>query len=313
MRTLPYGLPLLDLVHELSFTAAQLGAHPLGSGSIKDFEALLSSTHKALARQLELTSALAIAEAKVARADDVLNALLEAVNLTLMQLVARDRSAPLYRRFFGTQRPSEAKRPILGSQLDLMRGWLPVLQAAPQPELKALATPLDAALKAADAALAALSKAEGEHTDFHEIGEVKALLDASNAARKGTHGKLAEAVHKDPAANLPADFADGFFLRDTRWTAPTIKELRTRISRSEALLVRHKAQLAEAEERERLTARHESEAQAAALREEVAAIESRLAEDRARAAALREKLQRLAPSPPAPPLPVTPAPLPVPQ
>jgi hypothetical protein len=308
MRTLPYGLPLLELVHELSFTTAQLGAHPLGAAHIKDFETLLSATHKGLFRQLELTSAVAVAEAKVARADDVLNALLENVHLSLMQVVARDRDAPLYRRFFGAQRPSEAKRPILGAQLELMRGWVPVLQAAAQPELKALSAPLDAAVKAADAALSALGKAEGEQADFHEIGEVKALIDASNAARKITAGKLAEAVHKDPAANLPADFAEGFFLRDSRWTAPSVKELRTRVARTEALLARHKAQLAEAEGRERLATRAENEAQATALRQEVAEVESRLAADRARAAALREKLESLTPS-----LPVTPPPLPAPQ
>lgn len=302
MRTLPYGLPLLDLVHELTFTTAQLGAHPLGVGLTKDFESLLAGTAKAVARQLELTSALALAESKVARADDVLNAILENVNLTLMQLVARDRDAPLYRRFFGTQRPSEAKRPVLGAQLDLMRGWLPILQAAPQPELKAHAAPLEAALKAADDALSAMAKAEGDHESFHEIGEVKALIDASNAARKGAHGVLAQAVHKDPSANLPGDFAEGFFLRDNRWTAPTVKELRARVGRSEVLLARHKAQLAEAEEREQLATRLENEAQALALREEVAAIESRVAEERARANALRDKLQRLAPPvpPPAP-------------
>lgn len=299
MRTLPYGLPLLDLVHELTFTTAQLGAHPLGVGLTKDFDVLLVATKKAVAQQLELTSALAIAEAKVVRADDVLNALLESIHLILMQLVGRDRDAPLYRRFFGTQRPSEAKRPILGAQLDLMRGWLPIVQAAPQAELKAQAAPLEAALKAADDALSAMAKAEGEQESFHEIGEVKALIDASNAARKGAHGTLSQAVHKDPAANLPGDFAEGFFLRDTRWTAPTVKELQARVRRSETLLARHKTQLAEAEEHQALVARHENEAQASALREEVAAIESRMAEERTRANALRDKLQRLAtPVPP---------------
>ena len=310
MRTLPYGLALLDLVHELHFTAARLSAHPLGTGLAKDFEALIAATQKAHQRQIELTADLAMAEAQVARADDVLNALVEQVNLTLLQLVGRDRDAPLYRRFFGSQRPSEAKRPILGAQLELMRGWLAPLAAATQPELAALKAPLQAALKAADAALAALHKAEGESADFHELGDGKALIDACNAARKLAHGKLGEATHKDPAANLPSDFADSFFLRETRWAAPSIKDLKQRISRGEAQLARLKTQLAEAEDRKQRQDETEREAQADALRDEVAAIEARQAEDRARAEALRKKLAELSPPPPPPPL--TPAPLPVP-
>ena len=309
MRTLPYGLSLLDLVYELNFTTARLLAHPLGVGLAKDFEALIAATLKAHQRQIELTAELATAEARVARADEVLNGLLEQANLTLLQLVGRDRDALLYRRFFGSQRPSEAKRPILGAQLELMRGWLAPLAAATQPELAALKAPLESALKAADAAVAALQKAEGASADFHDLGDGKALIDACNAARKLAHGKLGEAAHKDPSANLPSDFAEGFFLRETRWAAPSLKDLKLRISRGEAQLARMKAQLAEAEDRRQRQDETEREARAAALRDEVAAIEARQAEDRARAEALRKKLAELSPPPPPP---LTPAPLPVP-
>lgn len=308
MRTLPSGLPLLDLVHELSFTAAQLQAHPLGTAYLKDFEALLAQGQTALGQQVDLTASLARAEAQVSRADDVLNRLLEQTDLTLLQLSNRDRDSPLYRHFFGSQRPSDAKRPILGPQLELMRDWLPTLQAAAQPELKALATPLDAAIQAADAALAALRKAEQEASDFHDLGTCKALIDASNAARKATHGKLGEAVHKNPTANLPADFAEGFFLRETRWTAPNSKELKARISRAEAQLARWKGQLAEQEARALQAERAAREEKAAALRDELAALDSRVAAERARAAALKSQLDQLTPPPP----PLSPAPLPSP-
>ena len=295
MRTLPYGFPLLDLVHELSFSTAQLKAHPLGAPSVKEFEDLLAATQKTLLRQIELVAAQASAEAKVVRADDALNQLLDLVNLTLLNVTDRNRDAPLYQRFFGGQRPSEAKRPILGAQLELMRDWVPTLQAATSPELKALATPLDSAIQSADAAVGALRTAEQQMTDFSEIGECKELIDKSNGTRKATRGKLAEAVHKNPAANLPTDFAEQFFLREVRLGTPNRPELLSRIARQEQQLTRLKQQLAELDERRVQAEKVEREAQAAALRGQVAAIDKRVEDERARAAALRSKLDQLTP------------------
>ncbi len=171
MRTLPAGFPLLDLVHELSFSTAQLQAQPLGASYAKEFEALLGATHKALLRQLELVTAQAVADAKVVRADDVLNQLVDQLSLTVLGLTGGEREHPLYQRFFGRQRPSEAKRPILGAQLELMRDWEATLLAAPQPELQALGTQLASAVKTADVAVEALRKAEQQRTDFAELGD----------------------------------------------------------------------------------------------------------------------------------------------
>lgn len=295
MRTLAYGFPLLDLVHELSFSTAQLKAHPLGAPHVKEFEDLLSATQKTLLRQLELVTAQAIAEAKVVRADDVLNQLLDQVHLALLGVTNGERDHVLYQRFFGSQRPSEAKRPTLGPQLELQRDWVPTLSAAVQPELKALATPLSIAVKAADAAVDAQRVAEQQFTDFRELGDCKDLLDRVNGARKATHGKLAEGVHKNPAMNLPSDFAEQFFVRETRTSAPSRPELVARIARTEQQLQRSKQQLAEQDERRLKTERQAQAEQAATLREEVAAIEKRVTEDRARAEDLKSKLKDLSP------------------
>ena len=303
MRTLPYGFPLLDLVHELSFSTAQLNAHPLGAPYLKDFEDLLAENHKALQRQLELIAAQAIAEAKVVRADDVLNQHLDVVNLNLLSLTDRNRAAPLYQRFFGNQRPSEAKRPILGAQLELMRDWVPTLLATGNPELKALAAPIDAAVKAADASVAALRVAEQQLADFSEIGDCKELIDKVNGTRKATHGKLAEAMHKNAGENLPVDFADQFFIREPRWNAPNRQELTVRIAKTEQQLVRLKQQLAEQDERQAQAERAQRAAEAELLRAQVAASERRVADERARAAALKSKLEQLAPSVPPQPAP----------
>ncbi len=293
MRTLPAGFPLLDLVHELSFSTAQLQAQPLGASYAKEFEALLAATHKALLRQLELVTAQAVADAKVVRADDVLNQLVDQLSLTVLGLTGGEREHPLYQRFFGRQRPSEAKRPILGAQLELMRDWEATLLAAPQPELQALGTQLASAVKTADVAVEALRKAEQQRTDFAELGDCKELLDKVNAARKATHGKLGEAVYKHPERNLPADFAEQFFVREARTQAPARAELVAKIARTEQQLTKLRQQLADQDERRLTTERHARTEAATALREEVATIEKHLSQERARAEALKAKLSTL--------------------
>lgn len=304
MRTLPYGFPLLDLAHELSFTRAQLKAHPLGAPFVKDFEDLMAEDQKALLRQLDLTATQAQAEAKVVAADGTLNQLLDQVNYTLLSLTGNNRSSALYQRFFSRQRPSDAKRPILGAQLELMRDWVPTLLGASNPELMALAAPIDAAVKAADVVAAALRTAEQQLADFEEIGECKTLVDKVNGTRKAAHGKLAEAVHLNPDLNLPADFAELFFVRDTRWTSPSRDKLQARIARTEQQLARLKQQLAEQDGRQAQLVRTQREAEAATLRTEVASIEKHLEDERLRAATLKSKLDQLVPpaaAAPAPP------------
>ncbi len=296
MRTLPYGFPLLTLVAELSFTIAQLKAHPRGAPYVKEFEDLHAATIKTLMRQLELVAVQATAEAKVQRSDDTLTQLLELINLALASVT--DRSSPLYQRFFGSQRPSEVKRLILGPKLELMQDWLPIVKGTTIPELAAQATPLETAVKVADGAAEALHTAEQQLIDWSNIGAYKELIDKVNGTRKATHGKLAELVHKHPEANLPKDFAERFFVQQQRPTAPTRKELVAKIARTEQQLTRLRQQLAEQDERQAQAERTQRESQAEALRREVAAIERRVEDERLRASALKSKLQEL--SPPAP-------------
>lgn len=301
MRTLPNGFSLFDLVHENAFTAAQTKAHPLTGALAKEFDDLLTETTKTITRHVELTVSQAGAEAKVMRADEKLNGLVDEVSQVLREVTDNQRRSPLYQRFFGEARPSEVKRPILGTQLELMRDWQPTLNASPVPALKALAAPLATAIKEADMAVEAQRKAERELADFTEIGECKALIDQINAARKATYGKLAELVHKKPEANLPSDFAEQFFLREARWSAPTAADLERSITRTEQQLARLKQQKQELKERQELLLKRQREAEAEAVRADLAAAQKRAAEEQARAAALTARLGELASasSPPA--------------
>jgi hypothetical protein len=61
-----------------------------------------------------------------------------------------DRTSPVYLLYFGSRRPSELKRPHLGTQLEIMRGWPTSLQTSDSTVLQQLGTqrpPSSAALR----------------------------------------------------------------------------------------------------------------------------------------------------------------------
>lgn len=301
MRTLQYGFPLLDLIQDLSFTHAQLEANPLTAAYAKAFADHAAEVKKAVGRQLDLVATLAVTDAKKVQVDSVLNGLVDQTRAALLTLSGNDRNTPLYRRLFGDQSPSTIKRPILGTQLELMRDWVNPLSTAPQPELTALVPLLTVTIKDADNAIAAGRTAEQALADFTEIGDCKSLIDKANALRKATYGKLAELVHDKPAAHLPADFADQFFLRESRWSAPDREELLARIARNDKQGARLRQQLQEFDDELELSRKSEREAQANALRTELAATIQRRAEEQAREAALQAQLTQLTgPSAPSP-------------
>lgn len=185
-----------------------------------------------------------------------------------------------------------------------MRDWVSPLSTATEPALTALAPLLTTALKAADAAVAAGRTAAQQLTDLLEIGDCKVLLDKANALRKATYGKLAELVHDKPEAHLPADFADQFFLQESRWSAPDREELLARNDKHDA---RMRQQLKELEAEQESARQSERDARADAIRTELAPAARRRADEQAREAALKAQLDQLtgpgtpAPAPPSPP------------
>ena len=68
--------------------------------------------------------------------DARLDQLLTAIVNSVLVVVGNDRSAPLYVRLLGNQRPSDAKRPVLGEQLELMRSWVGTLGECESPSLQ---------------------------------------------------------------------------------------------------------------------------------------------------------------------------------
>ena len=108
------------------------------------------------------------------------------------------------------------KRPIHGDELTTVRGFVPSLQTSPHAALAALAPILIELIAKADAAIADHLLADQALKDFDILGGKKTLIDSYNVLRQTVFGQLAAIPHANPAAMLPASFADRFFRHEAR-------------------------------------------------------------------------------------------------
>src|SRR6185369_11725416 len=124
----------------------------------------------------------------------------------------------------------------------------------------------------ADKAVIDLATAQQALKDFREVGARKALFDHANAVRKATYGALGQIAHSHPEAKLPSDFADRFFLHDSRprKKAPTLEELKERLAAAQAAVDAMEAQTLAASQAE-------AKAKAAAAAQDLAAAEKEAA------------------------------------
>lgn len=281
----------LDLVlEENTYSLARLLAHLLAKQFAPPFAAFQDEWMKVNTTEILLGVARGAAAAQIVACDDDLNDLLDAIDRTLLIQVKNDRSDPEYKHYF-VKPANLLKRPVLGGQLETMRGWVPSLQASANPVLAALGASLAVAVAAADAAVKALATADQQLRDFRTLGARKALVDSFNALRKSTDGKLAELPHAHPEAKLSATFASHFFRREsTKPTAPepTSADLAATLADLEGQVVAVKEQLtaALAQDAANAKAAADLEADRAALAE----AEKASAEAAAKVAALAAKV-----------------------
>lgn len=256
----------LDLVlEENTYSLARLLAHLLAKPFAPPFAAFQDEWMKVNTTEILLGVARGAAAAQIVACDDDLNDLLDAIDRTLLIQVKNDRSDPEYKHYF-VKPANLLKRPVLGGQLETMRGWVPSLEASANPVLAALGASLAVAVAAADAAVKALATADQQVRDFRTLGARKALIDSFNALRKSTDGKLAELPHAHPEAKLPATFASHFFRREAPKAAapaaPTSSDLTLKVADLEAQLAAAKAELAKALEQEAAAAKIAADLQA---------------------------------------------------
>jgi hypothetical protein len=286
VQTIDSNAPLGFIKIEIDTTRSRLEVNPLTAALAAPFTVFEAQTwlpvhHK----EMDLDYALTLAKARVTYADDTLNALVKKLDGALLMITNKDRGAPLYQLYFGAQRPFEVNAPLLGPQLETMRGWIPSLKTSTHDPLQTIGAEIEAAVTAADAAVLARADAENAQLAFRTTGERTALVDAFNALRKSTYGKLGEIRHQHP--ELPNDFADGFFRHETKRRDDKLssEQIQAKIdalheeeagwkAKLEAAIARETAEAsAKQQEETRLVALAEKKKQAAALAAEIKKLE----------------------------------------
>jgi hypothetical protein len=213
-RYLSYETTVDQLHDENTFTIAACVAHPLGAPHLAKFEAMTARIGALRDMLLALRAAVVIARAKIYYWDGLLNADVDALENTLL-LLNSDRSAPLYQLFFRKNPPSLVKKPLLGPQLEEMRGWLTTLLGPNAPGgLGELGERISAHVEGADAALAEKRSAADALKLFY-FSDQRRLIDDYNRLRVETFGAL-DALPLAPehrALNLGRGFAKSFFIQ----------------------------------------------------------------------------------------------------
>jgi hypothetical protein len=201
--------------------------------------------------------------------DQVLDGIADGVDSTLRVVLKGDRNSPVYLRYFGSRRPSELKRPYLGVQLEIMRGWPTSLLESTNNILQQYGAQLMATIVEADAAAAAKQRVSQELTDFRVTGMRARLIDRFNAVRKSLYGRLGEIQHAN--ASLGSGWAESFFRSGGGSERVTLAEVERRIASAEIDLAALRKQRDELQGQEEREAEAQAEAEKA---EKLARIEA---------------------------------------
>lgn len=144
----------------------------------------------------------------------------------------------MYQRYFGSIRPNELKRPVLGEELNTVRKWIDPLKTSSHKELQELSVALETIVKDSDAAVIAHNKASEAMKTFRIEGDRAVLFEKINAARKSTYGELSKRSH-DLVDKKASDFANQFFMRTRGKKRPdpvSAEQLKTRIEDTQNML-----------------------------------------------------------------------------
>jgi len=289
IQTLPPKTSTATQAEEYFFTRGRLRSHRHTKATLAvEFDAFRPKLDAALAEELALLADKHEADAGIEFADEELDALLDAIATVSLIEAKHDRGAMPYARYFGSQRPSDMKRPLLGGQLETMRSWPPSLKTSANALLQQYGADLEAKIAEADACTEAQTAAAQKLTDFRTIGTRKQLVDDFNALRKSIHGKLGEIQHKHK--ELGAGWADSFFRQGSGSERATLKELDRRIGSAEMELATLKKQREELAGQEEAAAKAKAEAERAQKLAELSAAKKAAAELAARVAELEASL-----------------------
>lgn len=274
-----------SMLDDYLMTHGRLRRHALTAALAAEFAAIRPEIEAAQAEEWTLVAARYEATAAAFFLDEELNAIVDGVSYTL--LIDFDRESPQYREFFHNQRPSELKKPILGTQLSVMTKWPEALEKYSNEALKKYGVRLATTLPAAQAAATEVETTETALSNFRTMGTRAKLIQKYNALRKATYGKLGEIQH---AHKLETGWAESFFRSGSSGERVTLSVLDRRIAAVEATLASLTKQRQELAEREESVAKAKADAERAAKKARLEGLRKAKAELEAEAAKLETEL-----------------------
>jgi hypothetical protein len=265
----------MDLLRELAYTRSQLLAYPIAAPFVPGIDGLITEWRPILDREIGFLMSEMDGLAWVFRVDEDIDPLVQELAARILVEVHNNRRDLLYQRYFGRSRPSDLIRPVLGPELEEVRTWPPSLKVAPQEQLRPIGVQMEELVTEADGALKAQTTTTTERADFEKVGPRRVFIDKVNTFRGKLYADLSALPNTPEGKALSLDFADRFFLspkpmkKRRNKQAPTLDELRTRISDLQALAEEiEREQRAQAEaETQRLTDEAEAKALEARLKE----------------------------------------------
>jgi hypothetical protein len=277
------------LFEDTTYVLVRVQARPLTAGLAPLLIAFLAELAGTDEQEKQLVIDDARTEFAMVLSDDALDHFVDSVVNSLLTITGGKRDDALYVHFLGSQKPFQLKNPVLGPELEKVRGWLPSLETSPHAILAALA-PAGAQLVAeGDKAQLAFSAAHQALKDFREVGARVALVAKANALFSTTYGALGDIAHSHPEANLPKDFADGFFRHDHRRRTPlSSEELGVKVAAAEAALRALQAERDEAKADEAKAAADKAKKEAAARQKVIDDAQKKADDAAAKLAALKQ-------------------------
>ncbi|UQA55551.1 hypothetical protein [Polyangium aurulentum] len=276
---------------EVLFTVGKCEGHKLTQPYVAACVANLDGWQMVFGKHLSLRDKISRAESRVDGADDELDTFVDEVATTLLLTNNNDRSSAEYRQYMGSKQPSEIKRPLLGQELETVRGWIAPLQASPNALLQTLGARGEALVNEADAAVKALATAQQEYRAFRLTGEYSQFVEKLNADRKALYGALSKIPHGPEGKGLPGDFADRFFRHETRRNKKvTVDSVQKQITTLEAQLQGLRATLDELKKKE--AEKQAASAERETLEAQLAQAEKLRAEAEKQAEAIKAKLKK---------------------
>lgn len=281
VRTFENDIEPLPIREEISFSRIKCANHSLAIQYVQVFSDLLDEWQIIFVKYITLHDNVTQADSQVEACDDLLDVFVDDVAATVLLNNNNDRNSDEFRSYFGSKQPYEIRRPVLGDELELVRGWIVPLKASPNPIMNALGVRGDDLCKNADAAVIVAANAKQELRTFLLIGEYSQFIAKVNGTRKSIHGELGKAKHSQAGKNLPGDFADRFFKHETRRNKKlTLDGARKKVIELSADLARYQS---------RVTTLEAKEAQEQADELEQKALEQELAETDDAKAALEKR------------------------